>query len=193
MKIVVLGWGSLIWNPRNLRKEGSWNPNGPYLPVEFARISKDGRLTLVLYRDADRDAEKAVQVLWAYMKTQNLREAINNLAEREGTSINRIGYINLINGSKRCKVVPEIEGKIEKWARNKRVDAVIWTDLSSNFKEKTNEEFTPENVIKYLKNLPQETEEKAKEYIKKAPCQIRTKIREKIEKELGWKCLGNVA
>ncbi len=50
MKIAILGWGSLLWQPKDLQfdKGIGWSENGPMLPVEFARISKDGRLTLVI-------------------------------------------------------------------------------------------------------------------------------------------------
>ena len=63
MKIFFLGWGSLIWFPDNLSKKGEWYRDGPCLPVEFARISNNGRLTLVLYLYADR-----VRVLWVYVR-----------------------------------------------------------------------------------------------------------------------------
>ena len=50
MKIAILGWGSLIWLPKDLKFDtnSGWKENGPVLPIEFARISKDGRLTLVI-------------------------------------------------------------------------------------------------------------------------------------------------
>lgn len=51
MRIVIPGWGSLIWNPGNLAMTGEWQPDGPMLPVEFARVSTDGRLTLVIAPD----------------------------------------------------------------------------------------------------------------------------------------------
>ena len=53
MKIAILGWGSLLWQPKDLQfdKEIGWSKNGPMLPIEFARISKDGRLTLVITKD----------------------------------------------------------------------------------------------------------------------------------------------
>ncbi|HOW68396.1 MAG TPA: hypothetical protein P5055_13320 [Candidatus Paceibacterota bacterium] len=48
MSIAILGWGSLIWNPRDLPITGDWQGDGPVLPIEFTRISDNGRLTLVI-------------------------------------------------------------------------------------------------------------------------------------------------
>jgi hypothetical protein len=53
MRIAVIGWGSLIWDPRELDRQGRWHTCGPRLPIEFARISKDVRLTLVIVKGAD--------------------------------------------------------------------------------------------------------------------------------------------
>ncbi len=46
MAIVCLGWGSLVWKPCVLRCKGDWHGYGPELPLEFARVLRDGRLTL---------------------------------------------------------------------------------------------------------------------------------------------------
>jgi len=184
MKIVVLGWGSLVWGPRNLRIDGEWHTDGPSLPIEFARVSKDKRLTLALFPKADK-----IQVLWAYMELDDLDGAISTLAAREETSRERIGFVNIRNNRLNSKVAPENE--IKEWVKRKNIDAVIWTDLPSNFKEKTKQEFTDNNVIKYLENLPPEAKEKAKEYIKRTPPQVQTRMRKVIEERLGWAHEGN--
>jgi len=48
VKIAVIAWGSLVWDPRDLDIEPEWREDGPLLPVEFARFSGRERLTLVL-------------------------------------------------------------------------------------------------------------------------------------------------
>jgi hypothetical protein len=181
MKIVFLGWGSLIWDPRDFQRIGEWYGDGPRLPVEFARISKDERLTLVLYPNVDR-----VQVLWAYAEVNSLDQAVEDLRQREGTKQSLIGFDSIKENKSRCQIVPEILNEIRGWATKKKLDAVVWTDLPSNFKEKRRKEFNENNVIEYLKSLQGEEQQKAREYIEKAPLQIMTKMRHIIKKELGW-------
>lgn len=181
MKIAFLGWGSLIWDPRGLKIKDCWKTDGPFLPIEFARISKDGRLTLVIHPNVS-----SVQTLWAVSAYNDLGQAIENLACREGTLKDNIGFACILNNSSRCKTIPNILPIIQCWARERKLDAVVWTDLRSNFKEKTQKELNENNVVEYLRNLKGETLCKAKTYICKAPKQIETKIRLRIIQEFGW-------
>ena len=52
MKIAILGWGSLVSEPRGLPIAGDWQTDGPTVWIEFSRISKSGEragcLTLVM-------------------------------------------------------------------------------------------------------------------------------------------------
>ncbi len=88
MKTAILGWGSLLWQPKDLQfdKEIGWSENGPMLPIEFARISKDGRLTLVITKDV-----KEVKTYFAISNYKTLEEAVLNLAVREGCGRKQIG------------------------------------------------------------------------------------------------------
>jgi hypothetical protein len=188
MNIAFVGWGSLIWNPCGLKTTGSWKTDGPLLPVEFARISKNGRLTLVLYPDA-----WDVQTLWVHAACSDLQEAIDNLAKREETSRNGIGFICIPDCNKRCIVVPEISSRVKMWTRQKEFDAIVWTDLPSNFEKRTKMQFNENNVVKYLLELKRrdpEAYQRSEEYIRKAPDQIETKVRQRLRQEFGWKSIA---
>ena len=181
MKIAFLGWGSLIWDPCNLQILGSWKTDGPFLPIEFARVSQDGRLTLVLYPNASN-----VQTLWARAALTDLERAIENLRKRERTSISHIGFVSIPNNRSRCNVVPGILPNVRGWAEEKKLDAVVWTDLPSNFQEKTEMRFNEDNAVKYLRSLKGDALRSAEIYIRKAPKQIETRIRRRIRQEFGW-------
>lgn len=187
MKIAILGWGSLIWQPKELKydKEIYWNPDGPTLPIEFSRISGDGRLTLVIDKDA-----KPIQTLYAISLYEKLDEAILDLAVREKCSKDKVGSYDKNSGN----FSPEnfkFQKEIKEWISNIGFDAVIWTNLSKSFKDKIGLEHNSDNVIKYLETLPEATKVIAEEYIRKAPKQINTTIRQSIEEKLAWYPIEN--
>lgn len=176
---VCLGWGSLIWLPGSLPTLGDWNTDGPELPVEFARQSRDGRITLVIEPKAER-----VPVLWTRLTVGSIDTARKALAEREEVCLAKhprsIGYWSLEKASQHRESV-----RIVAWAKAKGVDAVVWTELKSRFNGTL---MTPtcEEVVEHLRSLKEPERTKAKEYVRKAPKQIRTAYREVIELELGW-------
>ncbi|MHA2363209.1 MAG: hypothetical protein ACXAC7_04575 [Candidatus Hodarchaeales archaeon] len=177
MKIAIIGWGSLIWDPRNLESKGDWQKDGPELPIEFARVSKDGRLTLAIHPGSN-----VLTTLWIESSNQNLNNAITNLRKRERCHSQNIGYVNIRDEKTRIRSEnKEIMKSIEQWLIKKKYDAVIWTDLPPNFAEKTGKDFTKENVLTYIKSLEGETLRKAQKYIVNAPQQIRTRLRTALE------------
>src|SRR6266446_8766603 len=74
--IACIGWGSLIWDSRDLPHRGSWQNDGPLLPVEFARESggkTDGpgeKITLVICPDTPR-----VRTYWALLDVPDISRA----------------------------------------------------------------------------------------------------------------------
>lgn len=180
MKIACLGWGSLIWQPGNLLIRRAWFEDGPLLPIEFTRQSKDGRLTLVINESA-----KATRTLWALMATDNLNDAKRNLQEREGIPLKNIDKsIGVVSANEDAK--SKIEVIIKEWMQNLKIDAVIWTNLPSKFQGENNRTPTIEEAISYIKSLDINSKKNAEEYIRKTPRQIDTDYRRKIESEFGW-------
>jgi len=182
MKIAILGWGSLIWSPTTLQynKEIGWDKEGPKLPIEFSRISQDGRLTLVLDKNADN-----VQTFFTTSSYQKLDEAVLNLAERERCSTKKIGYYEKISGEFNPHDFLYKEN-IKEWMNSKDFDAAIWTNLGKKFKDEIGFSHNAENVIKYLENLPEKVKNTAEEYIRKTPGNIKTPIRQVIIDRLKW-------
>lgn len=99
MNIAILGWGSLIWCPGSLRIKTRWRLDGPRLPIEFARISRDGRLTLVIHPSSDDQP-----TYWAVSELTTLDAARKNLRERESAGLADIHYL-LRNGQAQEAVV----------------------------------------------------------------------------------------
>jgi len=174
-KIAILGWGSLICNHKYLHTKGDWQNDGPELKLEFLRVSKDTRLTLVI--DEENGTELAT--LYIFSKRTQLKDVIADLRDREGTLWKWIGYIDLkndINSKTENPKQADVCDIVEEWAEGKMIDAVVWTALKSNFKDQTCEDFTTGNVIKYLRNLPKKARENALDYFQKAPMQIETRL-----------------
>jgi len=179
MKIACLGWGSLIWRPKNLLIRREWFSDGPFLPIEFARQSQDGRLTLVITETA-----KPIRTLWALMATENLATAKNSLLVREIIPIKNLnGSIGSITSAEETE--DNVKLIIKEWANRQGLDAVIWTNLTAKFGTDKREPNLME-AIDYLKSLDINKRSHAEEYIRRTPKQIDTDYRRNFEKEFGW-------
>jgi hypothetical protein len=175
-RIAILGWGSLIWEPRpDFEKYiEDWSDDGPILPIEFSRVSstRDGALTLVI----DPDNGAPVRVKFALSKRKNPEDAACDLRTREGTIIRHIGLFDREISSCRSHW-SFVEDKIRLWAEDNNLRAVVWTDLPSNYTEKTGKIFEPNEAVRYLKGLNKEGQKAAKEYIQNAPLNVNTNFR----------------
>ncbi len=180
LRIACLAWGSLVWDPRQLPIRRKWFEDGPFAPVEFTRLSNDGRVTLVI----DPKAEP-VRILWSHMLPGSLDEAQRALRDREGiTAKNWLSRI----GSWKCGDSPPRDiPDLPRWAEVRDLDAVVWTALAPRF---GGADRTPslEEVITYLRELSGTVREYARWYVEQAPRQIDTAYRRQIEAVLGWSC-----
>ena len=147
MKIAYFAWGSLLWNSDGLELLTPWKKTNIKLPLNFSRISDDGkgRLTLVI------DSKNGVlnQIYYATTKITNLNVAIQNLRKREKTVAKYIGYINLKNNSGRYSDNLSLKDIkiIKSFAEKHNIDAIVWTDLYPNFKD-----FSTVNALKYIED-----------------------------------------
>lgn len=183
MTIACLGWGSLIWCQKDLPVTGAWQTDGPELPIEFARQSRDERITLVISEGA-----APVRTLWAKLEVGTLAEAQVTLAAREGIST---ANIERSIGTWSAGRGTAATFGIDKWAASKGFAHVVWTGL----KPRINGAFrTPsiEEVLGHLTRLEGPDRERAEEYVRMAPRQIITPYRAAIEKALGWTPQGLV-
>lgn len=174
MRIACIGWGSLIWDKRELNVDDNWKTDGPNLPVEFARQSNNGRMTLVICE------AKTVRTLWTTFNTNILDDAIDSLRKREQTTIQNIHSISTKG------IVTGVPAIISEWLVQKGLDAAIWTGLRPKFNNADGVKPTLKEVIEYLKKLNGTALQNAKEYIQRTPSQIETEYRSQIVKELGW-------
>ena len=185
MKIAILGWGSLIWDPRKLQLATEWMKGGPILSIEFSRISDNGRLTLVI--DEQHGAD--VPTRYALSSLGDVDEAVSDLQKREGTpNRNRIGFVGIASGrtSKRARTKhPVACERVRAWAGEKKFDGVVWTALGPNFEEKAGEPFSADAAARYVNHLAEETKALALAYIQNAPAEIITPVRKRLEAELG--------
>jgi len=186
MNIAVIGWGSLIWCRGSLRIRTKWRGDGPVLPIEFARVSEDGRLTLVIH-----PGSAPQPTYWALSELDELRAARRNLKEREGCPLANIHYFPLDEASP--SIPPEVETELGSWLpKHKGVEAVIWTGLKTNWEEKFDKRaFSIDEAVRHLEKLDEErrqaraTYDRAKEYVQNAPPSIQTEVR-KLMRERGW-------
>ena len=199
--IACLGWGSLIWDPRELPIQRSWFEYGPLVRVEFVRRSKCridnhndckcGPLTLVLYDKA----AKPVRSLWAPMTVDTHPAAVRALAVREYPDIAKTPEGKITSWSKenigqwsRGAPDPEAIPGLGTWATGLDIDIehVIWTALGPKFDGDPNED----RVIEYLSNLSGDHRKRAEKYVCCAPPQTKTAYRRRIEAALSWSPCG---
>lgn len=179
MRIAIIGWGSLIWDPRDLELASEWQEDGPRLPVELSRVSEDGRLTLVLTEGVPEQP-----TLWAVSARDRLEEAAASLEAREGCGPKGIGSWPRLAGRSSIRTYDAV---IEAWLEGKGLDGAVWTALGPKDEHRIRRLASENERLEYLRRLEREGRAAdAREYIERAPERIRTPFRERVRRELGW-------
>lgn len=176
MRIAILGWGSLVWNPAGLPHDGTWRADGPTLPIEFSRISPDGRLTLIV----DRRHGVAVRAAWTLSTRVVLDDAVSDLAARERCDASGIGWLDRASGRTSRTRFPgqlDVLPALRSWCADRDHDAVLWTALPATFEQVTGRPFDVAAGLDYLDGLAGPRRARAVEYLRRAPEATRTPLR----------------
>jgi hypothetical protein len=175
MRIAILGWGSVIWDKRELSLKEGFRAGGPRLPLEFSRKSLDGRLTLII---DEKNGMPPSPTQFAISRLEELHDAMCDLQHREGTSPDNIGF--MINGSEEQRSPKSLVAKkaiaVGLGENQAAVDAVIWTNLGP--REKFS--FTSESAKNHLMSLTGLCRQKALEYPTSAPSDVETPLRKQM-------------
>lgn len=176
VKIACIAWGSLIWEPRDLKLASSWRPDGPLLPLEFVRDSDDSEeLAVVLHETAP-----PMPTYWALLDTGDLDAAREMLRRREKI---RPAYPQWV-GSIPNPCGPE-DPRVAAWLREHELDAAVWTALPAKFAKVSERAPSAHEALAFLAGLEGEVRDKAEEYVRKVPREIRTLYRTLFEERLG--------
>jgi len=177
MKVAILAWGSLVWDPRALRLAGNWMEGGPVLQIEFSRIFDDGRLTLVI----DEAHGVDVPTRSALSALDDLDGAITDLQKRERSPVrNRIGFTDIardLTCERALATHPVACDRIRTWAKQRHLDAVVWTAIGPRFQKKAGLPFSVDAAAHYLTGLREPTRTLALDYLRKAPPEVVTPVR----------------
>lgn len=181
--IACIGWGSLVWDAKDLPCLGIWHNDGPLLPVEFARESADKRITLVICPGVP-----IVRTCWSLLDVPDMPSARTRLAMREygGANAkwieNNIGFWDRESASSRGLEADTIT----EWADKLGLAGVVWTNLPCKFGGQNNVMPTGEQVVAHMRGLDENARAAAEKYVRKAPLQIDTPHRRLLTQEFGW-------
>lgn len=187
MPIAIIGWGSLIWRPGDLRFRTRWHADGPRLPIEYARISQDGRLTLVIHV-----ASAEQNTLWVEWDGTDVEAARQALRTRESCALASI-HCMCRGGRSYGSILPSVATAVRGWLAAKDMAAAVWTGLESNWQQKRSAHFTADDALSYIRGLQTPTcsdggltLDRVREYIEKTPAQIQTEVRRRARAEFHW-------
>jgi len=153
---------------------------GPALPIEFSRVSGDGRLTAVI----DRAHGEVCVTRFAISPQRTVTAAAEDLRRRESSNIASIGFYDTKSSQSSTQLYteqPQIVDAVRTWCAANNVDSLIWTALGSNFDDKARGPFSVDAAIKYLQGLNHDARGLALRYIRRAPPETATPLRRKVQ------------
>lgn len=180
MQIAILGWGSLLWErrPGFDKHHDAWQFTGPEIKLEFSRVSESRRGALTLVIDSKNGA--VCRIAYALSKRKNPEVAICDLRSREGTTRAKLGLF-FADGLPPQARDPDSLSAIRVWAKVKKFDVVVWTDLDSNFEKVCGRPFQIDAALAHLQSLDAESKSRAAEYVWRARAFVDTPLRRALQ------------
>jgi hypothetical protein len=190
MKIAVLAWSLLT-------ADSAWQPDGPLLPIEFAKVSPQGGLIPVLCCET---WVLNVRTMWITSTLDDFKQACLDLARREDVAETQVGYVKLNADGAHEERLDSLDGalrdqvltRIRQWREANKIDVVIWRDDGVHFWRQGEPGYqqaldigqAKRDALTYLKGLQGKQADAAKKCIRQVPIQVWTAIREHIALEL---------
>ena len=123
-------------------------------------------------------------VAYAFSRREDPDDAIRDLRFREGTTLGNVGFC-FLNGNRTQAKKEDALKRIQDWAMEKEIDVVVWTDLESNFQEKSEgrRPFSVNAALDHIQALDKEGQTAAMEYVSRAPAFVKTPLQEALESQ----------
>jgi len=153
--------------------------------MEFSRISPKRKLGLVVCLDPVVGVDCATNVIQS--TKSDITHTIDDLAARERAPLDLIGAVRC-SGLQKGRM-PEVCAAVAGWCDLNGWDGAVWTDLEPNFFEYTEQNFTIDAGLAYLRTLSGGNLIEAHNYIENAPHQTRTPLRSALAKDSWWQGL----
>jgi hypothetical protein len=179
LKIAIIGWGYLIWDRRGLDVLPEWHPDGPRLPIEFARFADPPRILPVLVEGASPQP-----TFWTLSHKRSMLAAAADLAVREGVGNQEIGQWSREESMRKPLGV---EAVVAAWVEGKGLDGAVWRAIQPNLPDRSPGFPSEEVRLSFLRDLlATGRAQDAKDYFDRMPAQIRTPFQERVWREFGW-------
>lgn len=118
---------------------------------------------------------------YALSRRAGLEDAIADLCAREKTLEKYIG-VAFPDGSRRQGRDTRSIDLVVSWAKNRSIDAVLWTDLPGSFDGVPKHEFL-NAAVNHVQQLPPEGKAMAAEYVWRAPDFVLASLRKTLQSE----------
>jgi hypothetical protein len=180
MTIAVVAWCSMIAAPGmlNLAPPKRWHRDGPWLAVEYARLSRGGLLELALVDDdtAWEAARHPHPTCWAPHAADDLTTARDNLRVRTRVQPAQIGAWQV--GERPTTDAGQI---IAAWCEEKRLHGAVWCAAPAKVPP-----LTADAAVAYVQEMHPTDLALARAYVQRTPAQIQTPFRARFREAFGW-------